>query len=487
MKSLQIKPKVLIEEIFQYEKCGRYDDAMQMLDCIWEDKGSLPNTEGFSRFEAAEIILRSGSLIGLLGHNKQIPNSQERSKNLLTEAHRRFIDIYNVEKIAECENYLALAYWRTGELTEALIWLKQSCARKILGTSYARLHSNIVKSLLYIGDKQYKKILAEIKPLESDFRENGDYYLNGMFASNLGVAYRNLGDFSKALKYFELSRYYHEKSGNRNYLGTVQNNLAQLYKSMGDFINAHQAIDIAADTFIKMGDKTRSGFSLDTKALIYIEEDELVKALQTIEKGVGLLRQGENADYLVETLATKIDILVKLNKISDALLCLSEAIEIARVNISEDKAKKLADNFAKALTVTKAPAIIKIHSEKESENKNIELVLPPELSHYREIQGVWIKNRHLEKSGLKRDSLAIVAEDQIERGDLVAIIKTENQDVSCGFYDKDFGIICLEGIDCEPQLFNEEEIEILGKIIGVAETEKADDNKMWVEPINVSK
>lgn len=86
---------------------------------IWGDTTVFPNVDDFEPRTAAEVVLRCGALIGFLGQIKQIPNAQEKSKNLLTEARNRFLDIYDVEKIAECENYLALAYTRTGELVEA--------------------------------------------------------------------------------------------------------------------------------------------------------------------------------------------------------------------------------------------------------------------------------------------------------------------------------------------------------------------------------
>ena len=63
---------------------------------------------------------------GFLGHSRQIPDSQEKSKNLLTEAHNRFLDIYDIEKLAECENYMSLAYWRSGELVEAETGFRQA-------------------------------------------------------------------------------------------------------------------------------------------------------------------------------------------------------------------------------------------------------------------------------------------------------------------------------------------------------------------------
>ena len=122
---------------FLPETCSDLRDAADMKKLsqnsgiIWEDTNSFPEVEDYAPRPAAEIILRCGALIGFLGHNKQIPNSQEKSKNLLTEARSRFFDIYDVEKIAECENYLALAYLRTGELTEAETWVEEAFSHNI--------------------------------------------------------------------------------------------------------------------------------------------------------------------------------------------------------------------------------------------------------------------------------------------------------------------------------------------------------------------
>ena len=131
MKTLHTKTALLLKKLYRFERCGKYDEALAELRDIWDDITKFPNVEEYEHREAAEIILRCGALIGFLGHNKQIPNSQETSKNLLTEARNRFLDIYNVEKIAECENYLALAYWRTGELVEAETWIEESLSHNL--------------------------------------------------------------------------------------------------------------------------------------------------------------------------------------------------------------------------------------------------------------------------------------------------------------------------------------------------------------------
>src|SRR5215203_2331065 len=126
MKTLHKEAKALTKKLHDFEMCGRYEEALAEIRHIWEDTTLLPNTDDFEPQMAAEIILRCGSLIGFLGLIKQIPNAQEKSKNLLDEARNRFLDIYNIEKIAECENYLALAYWRTGELNEAQAFIEQA-------------------------------------------------------------------------------------------------------------------------------------------------------------------------------------------------------------------------------------------------------------------------------------------------------------------------------------------------------------------------
>ncbi|MBC7899021.1 MAG: hypothetical protein H7070_03125, partial [Saprospiraceae bacterium] len=75
--------------------------------------------------------------------------------------------------------------------------------------------------------------------------------------------------------------------------------------------------------------------------------------------------------------------------------------------------------------------------------------------------------------------------EKIGRGDLIALSEIENDAVSCGFYDADFGIVCLEGVDSEPQLFEENQVRILGKIVGVCRSEENADGKYIVKPLNL--
>jgi tetratricopeptide (TPR) repeat protein len=309
--------------------------------------------------------------------------------------------------------------------------------------------------------------------------------LKGDFYNNFAIALKNLGRTKEALSKFEVARYYHQKSHHKIYLGTIENNLAQLYNSEKLFAKAHQATDRGTKIFRQIKDRTREGFSLDTKSQIYFAERKYTQALKTVEKAICILKKSENLAYLVETSLTKSKILLYLDDFTAATLSLFEAVQIARVNTGEEAARDLIKEFEKTLLEKNKIADENLFEEDQSDIDNLKLILPSSISHYTEIQGVWIKNSHLENVGLRKNSLAIVAQTEIKRGDLAAISEIETGAIFCGVYDCDFGIVCLEGANGEPQLFDEKSIKILGKIVGVCNSGKDTDGKMIVQPINL--
>ena len=486
MNTFHTDVSVLAGNLFKLERCGRYEEALAELRPIWDDTNAFPEVAELIPRTAAEIILRCGALIGFLGHTKQIPNSQEKSKNLLTEARKRFLDIYDVEKIVECENYLAAAYIRTGEMVEAEIWVDEALSHETANPCDAWLYANITKSLIYMADGKFQEILDHLLPLEKEFLKFGNDFLLGSFSTNVSVAYKDLGRLPESLKYLEAARRYHQKSGHQIYLGTVENNLSQLYKDERNFVLAHQTIDSATRAFRKVKDRAREGFSLDTKALIYVAEAKYREALEVIERAILILSKGENAAFMLDTYLTKVKILLYLEDFTAAFMCLSDAVQLAKSKVGEEKARNLIKDFEQMLEEKNSPSLCRTFSETAADtSEKLELVLHPTIAHYHDFQGVWIKNSHLESFGIQKGSLAVVTKVEVTRGDLVAINEIATGAVMCGFYDSDFGLICIEGIGEEPRFFAETEIEILGKIVGVGRSTRDSDGKIEVRPLNL--
>jgi tetratricopeptide (TPR) repeat protein len=485
MKTLRIRtvksPVALAKKLFKLERSGRYKAAMEELAVIWPDLDLYPDVEAFEPREAAEILLRCGSLIGFYGHTTQQKQSQERSRNLLEKAHGRFFGWTDVRKTAECENYLALSYWRTGEHNEAQIWMDAAFSRDLADTDEIRLFSHIIQCLINIPAKKDRQNLAALKSLQDKYLDCGDDCLIGDFYNHCGLALDNLNRKAEAVDHFELAKYYYERSGHKIYLGTIENNLAWLYKDAGKFAQAHASIDNAARLFRLVNDKTREGFSFDTKASVYFAESKYADALKTVERAVSVLKKGENTAYLIETLLTKAKILLYLDNFTDAIVSLIEAVNAARVQTGEDAAKRLIDEFEAALQTKNTSA----RTEKPLKPGDFELILPESIGQYSDYRGVWINTTRLEDIGLARGSLAVVATAKVSRGDLVALTEIENGEVSCGFYDADFGVVCLEGCDGEPEVFNEKDVVILGKIVGVCKTGQREDGKMAVKALKL--
>ena len=476
----------LLREVFDLERRGRFDHALQELRGVWDDTTERPDTTGLDARQTGETLLRCGALIGFLGHIRQIPTAQDRSRNLLTDARSIFLEIYDPEKIAECENYLALAYWRTGECNEAFSWIEESQSHKLPETSDARLYSFVIRDLVLLSQKKFVEVCSNFAAHKQLFADESDPFLAGSIYNNFGLAARNLGDTDAALIALEKARDLFTSSGNKLQIALAENNISFLYKTEGRFKLAHGAVDRSIELYREIKDRTREGFTWDTKALIYFEEGRFAEALETIEQAISILGKSENFAYFTDTLLTKARIQLYTNDFSTATLTLLEAVEIAKVRISEEAATNLIKSFETSLaernSQPKQPAAIE---RSGIASGDLKLILPSTLAHFDDYNGVWITNSDLESYGLKRGSLALVVPCTARRGDLVAVIEIENDQVSCGFYDKDFGIVCLEAGNSEPQLYDESDVRILGKIVGVCDASKTTDGAMQVHALDL--
>ena len=473
-----------LRDVFVMERRGAFDEALYALKGVWEDTTADPNTSDMDLRQAAETYLRCGALIGFLGHIRQIPTGQEKSKNLLTRARSLFLEIYDPPKIAECENYLALAYWRMGEFNEAESWIEEAMSHDLPETSDIRLYTHVILNLVLLSKQRFVEVCANFAVLKDIFTEHGDEFLVGSMYNNIGVAHRNLGNTKEALEGILAARDCFRSTGNKIQVALAENNLSQIYKTERRFGDAHAAIDRATVLFKEIGDRTREGFSLDTKALIYFDEAKYSEALETVNRAIAILGKSENFGYLTETIATKARIQLFSNDFSTATLTLLEAVELAKVRIGENAAMRLIRDFELAFDQR--------NSEKQSAKDNartglasgdLKLVLPPEIAHYADYQGIWINNSDLEPFGLPSGSLAVVVPSAVRRGDLVALMETESELVSCGFYDNDFGIVCLEAGGSEPQLFDQSDVKILGRIVGVCDAKGDTDKPLEVRPL----
>ena len=481
METLKIRtglePVVLFRRLTKLERSGRYTEGLSLICADRDDLMRVPDTSGLDFEAAAALQLRYGSLIGFYGHNKMITGAQEHSKNVLTAAREVFQKLRNVEKIAECENLIALAYWRTGEYRETDLWLDTALSHGLTQGSQARLYSFVIRSLNFLSLKKHEQNIEYCRSVEDTVKQFGDAFLNGSLCANIATSLKDISKNGQALAYFSLARTYFESTRHRTYQALVENNLALLHMNEGNFRIAHDSVDAAIDIYKRLKDKTREGSSLETKAQICLAEKRPEAGLSYIDRSIAVLRKSENQAYLAESLMTRAKTLLILDNFQDAVFSMMEAVDITRRQTGEIAARELIDEFQTAFDPGKITAKNKLTADE------LELFIPASLSKYSEYSGVWINNSHLEDLGIPRGSLAVTVDEKVKRGDLVAAVERDSGAVVCGYYDSDFGMVCLESGSGQPYLFDENAITIKGKIIGVCRDGQNADGKMIVEPI----
>lgn len=465
----QIRAAAIVTSAWEAERRGDYLSGLLCFSDRWADPDYLPDTSGLSAEMAAELRLRFACLLGYQGHLRKIKDSQLRARDILTAELAGYNASGQSEKAVECENHIALTYSRTGEYQESRTWLEAAASRRIDPTSIHRLATIMYGMLINLSERSYSPILDTFRRYEDLFRDWADDWVGSSFYVNAGVAFGELDDPENAIRCFEIGSSWAERSSIKPYLASIQNELAHVFMSLGRYEKAHQSVDRGIEIYREIGDESREGMLLDTKAAIYLEQGNFDRALKTVERAINVLKDGENKGFLSEAYATEAKILVWLDDLSGGVSALVEAVQLAKTYVSRDFAKKLTSHFEEAVrkkSAGESPGKNHSHGIEEGE---LRLVLPPSLAAHDRYHGIRINNDHLTCVNVRPGDLVIAVETRIERGDLIAISENESGEISCGFYDLDFGVLCVETCDAEPTLFDRDSVTIIGKIVGIAD------------------
>lgn len=98
---------------------GQYEAAREALGELWQGVGNLPELKGLTTFVAAEVLLQCGVLSGWLGSSRLTQDAQEKAKDLLTEAQRKFESQGQAAKVSEVKYELGMCLFRLGDYNKA--------------------------------------------------------------------------------------------------------------------------------------------------------------------------------------------------------------------------------------------------------------------------------------------------------------------------------------------------------------------------------
>jgi CheY-like chemotaxis protein len=318
------------------EDTGNYEAAREAMGELWSRVGEYPQLDDLDQATAAEVLLRAGTLTGWIGSAKQIKESQEIAKNLLSECRDRFAALGYEKKTAEVQTELGTCYWREGAFDEARIVLREALNllsdkdNKLRAVTLLRL-AMVEKVALRLSDAL--RLLIEAAPL---FEGLNNHAVNERFHNEFATVLKNLGAVEHRSDYIDCAlieyaaaSYHFEHSGHRRYQGCVENNLGMLFCTAGKYAEAHEHLDRAQALFTSLKDVCHLAGIDETRARVCLAEGKVGEAEKLARAAVGVLERGGEQSLLAEALTTQGTALARLGRCEQAGEALLRAAEVA--------------------------------------------------------------------------------------------------------------------------------------------------------------
>jgi len=162
------------------------------------------------------------------------------------------------------------------------------------------LYGNLGNAYHILGD--FKKAIEYYERHLEIAKEVRDRAGEGKSCGNLGNAYESLGDFKKAIKYHKCRLEITKEEGDRAGEGESYGNLGIAYRNLGDFKRAIEYHELDLNIAKEVGDRAREGASYGNLGNAYDSLGDFKKAIEyhkrhlKIAKEVGD-RAGKGASY----------------------------------------------------------------------------------------------------------------------------------------------------------------------------------------------
>jgi tetratricopeptide (TPR) repeat protein len=303
---------------------------------LWLGVGQTLPLENVAPAVRAEILLRCGTLTHWLGSARNISGSQERAKDMLSEAGRIFSVQGMPVKLSETQYELSICYWSLGQHDEARIVLQE--ALKPLTDAELELKAKILirRSIVELLDNKCNDALDILKEAEPVFESAGDA-LKGRWHGQKGMILRRLAAaegqpdyYDRAIIEYTAAIYHYEQAKHERYCARNLNNLAFLLYKLGRYTEAHDQLDRAQLIFTKLKDKGSLAQVDETRARVLVAEKKYRDADRIIANVIKVFEKGEETSLLTDALITQGVIWARLGIYESSITILRKAIKVAQ-------------------------------------------------------------------------------------------------------------------------------------------------------------
>jgi len=315
---------------------GKYAEASEALGEFWQGVGQRPDLKGLAAAVAAEVLLQCGTLTGWLGIVRSIPDAQEKAKDFLTEALRKFQSYGQYVKASEVRYELGLCYFRLGSYDEARLILNE--AAKGLEDKDVQLKAKILirRSSIEIWMGRHHDALDVLEEARAFFEGCGDA-IKGRWHGQMGVVFLRLTVAEGRIDYadrgiieFTAAAFHFELANHQGYSARALNNLAFILYKIGRYSEAHENLNRAAAIFHVLQDDSAAAQVKETRARVMVAEQRYREANRVVSEVIPVFEKGGEYALLADALTIQGVVWARLRAYDNSLHILRRAISVAR-------------------------------------------------------------------------------------------------------------------------------------------------------------
>jgi tetratricopeptide (TPR) repeat protein len=315
---------------------GQYEAAREALGELWRGMGKKPYVKNLPPVVAAEVLLQCGALTGLLGGARNVSGAQERAKDLLTEAVRKFQSQGKYQKASEAQCELGACYWRLGAHDDARVMMRE--ALKPLTDSDVELKAKILirLTLVEVWENRYYEALNILKEAEPVFESASDA-LKGRWHGQKGLILRRIATaegrieyFDKAIIEYTAAIYHYEQAKHERYCALNLNNLAFLFYKLGRYRDAHEHLDHARLIFTRLSDAGNLAQVDETRARVFLAEKKYREANRILAGVIQTLEKGGESALLADAFTVQGVVWARIGGVESSINILNHAMRMAQ-------------------------------------------------------------------------------------------------------------------------------------------------------------
>ncbi len=226
-------------------EAGDYEGAREAMGDLWKGGGSRPKLSGLDRLACAEVLMCAGVLTGWIGSAHQTGGSQERAKDLISEARSLFESLGATAKAFEAQIEVAWCYWREGAFDEARVMLHDAQKRISVSDGVLRAQALVRAAIVERAAAKYKDALNLLTEATALVEESDNHALKGRFHNTFALLLNNLRAGENPEQYvdreiieYTAASFHFEQAGHTRYQARVENNLGYLFFTIAKFDDA---------------------------------------------------------------------------------------------------------------------------------------------------------------------------------------------------------------------------------------------------------